>query len=254
MSRERTILVTGAYGAVGRELVSMLVEKTDARVIATGRKTERLASLPAEFEPGRVETQVLDALDPMAVRAACSRAGLLINCVGPYLESGEGVARVAIEAGASYVDFASEQVHYQRLKELAPSARERGSFLLTGAGVVPGLSAVLALRGAEQLPSVDSVEIIFAQPRMPAADAGLGSILTGVLEEGHWRTARRSRDGGTSAAGTRRRYRCCSAGGSTRIVTGPSSPADTRCLLRKRARGQTPISRRCWRSLRSRIS
>ena len=121
MTRERTILVTGAYGLVGRELVRMLLEKTDARVIATGRKTERLASLAADLATGRVATQVLDVLDPSAARAACSKAGLLINCVGPYLESGEGVARAAIESGASYVDFASEQVHYQRLKALAPS-------------------------------------------------------------------------------------------------------------------------------------
>ena len=185
MTRERTILVTGAYGLVGRELVRLLVEKTDASVIATGRKTERLASLAADLDPGRVATQVLDVLDPSAARAACSKAGLLINCVGPYLESGEGVARAAIEGGASYVDFASEQVHYERLKELAPGARERGSFLLTGAGLVPGLSAVLAVRGAEQLPAVDSVEIVYAQGRMPAGDAGLGSLLTGVLEAGH---------------------------------------------------------------------
>jgi short subunit dehydrogenase-like uncharacterized protein len=185
MGREPTILVTGAYGLVGRELVRLLVEKTDARVIAAGRKAERLASLAADIEPGRMETQVLDVLDPSAARAACSRAGLVINGVGPYLESGEGVARAAIETETSYVDFASEQVHYQRLRGLAPSARERGLFLLTGAGLVPGLSAVLALRGAEQLPALDAVEIVYAQARMPAGDAGLGTLLTGVLEAGH---------------------------------------------------------------------
>ena len=53
MTHERTILVTGAYGLVGRELVRLLVEKTDASVIATGRKIERLASLAADLDPGR---------------------------------------------------------------------------------------------------------------------------------------------------------------------------------------------------------
>ena len=185
MTRERTVLVTGAYGLIGREVVRLLVEHTDASVIATGRKTERLAALSSELPSGRVETQVLDTRDPTTAHDAISRAGLLINCVGPYLESGEGMARAAIESGASYVDFATEQLHYQRLKELAPSARQKGLFLLTGAGLVPGLSGVLALRGAERLPTVDSVEIVYAQGRMLTPDAGLGSLMSAVLEAGH---------------------------------------------------------------------
>jgi hypothetical protein len=93
-------------------------------------------------------------------------------------------ARAAIEAGASYVDFASEEAHYKRLKELDAMAHHKGLFLLTGAGVVPGFSAVLAMRGVAHLPAADSLEIIYAQGRMAVADGGLGSLMTGVLEAG----------------------------------------------------------------------
>lgn len=54
MSRERTVLVLGAYGLIGREVVRFLVEKTEAEVIAGGRKRERLEGLAAELNPDRV--------------------------------------------------------------------------------------------------------------------------------------------------------------------------------------------------------
>ncbi len=184
MSREGTILVLGAYGLVGRELIGMLVDKTGATVIASGRKADRLAAVTKGLDEGRVVRRVLDASDAPALAAACAGASLVINCIGPYIESGAAVARAAIESGASYVDFASEQVHYERLQGLDAAARDKGLFLLTGAGSVPGLSAVLVLVAESRIGAIESIEILYAQRGMPSADGGLGSLMTGVLEAG----------------------------------------------------------------------
>jgi len=185
MSRERTVVVLGAYGTIGRELVRVLVEKTEADVIAGGRRQERLDALTRELGPGRVRPRVLDAHDLPSVAAAAAEACLLINCVGPFLDGGADVAQAAIEANASYMDLASEQGHYERLKGLAPTARERNRLLFTGAGIFPGLSGVLAAQGASLLPAVDSVEILFAQGRASDAETGIGSFMTGILEASH---------------------------------------------------------------------
>lgn len=179
---EGGVVVLGAYGLIGRELVRFLVEKTKADVVAAGRNPERLHALTAEMDAGRVRSRELDARDLGSVTAAAADASLVINCVGPYLDGGSDVAAAALEAGASYVDLASEQEHYRRLQKLSDRARKSGQFLFAGAGLFPGLSGVLAEQGSRFVPEVDSIEILYAQGRMPEADAGLGSFMTGILE------------------------------------------------------------------------
>lgn len=184
MSRDDTVLVLGAYGGSGRAVAPLLVERTGARVIAAGRKRERLAAVVDGLDPGRVSTQIVDVADLEAVAGACARAALVINCVGPYLRGGAEVAAIAIDSGASYIDFASEQAHYECLRRLHDRARERDCFMLTGAGLVPGISGLLALRGVSGVGSPEAVEIVYAQLRSATTDGGLGSLMTGVLEAG----------------------------------------------------------------------
>jgi hypothetical protein len=185
--RERTVLVLGAHGGAGREVVRQLVDTPDATIVAAGRRAERLRALVSTLPPGRVVPQVVDVADGAALAGACSGAAIVVNCVGPYLERGAAIAEAAIDGGASYVDVASEQEHYVRLQGLDGEARARGCFLLTGAGLIPGLSALLAVHGANRLgepDEIEAIEMVFAQHRVPDAGAGLGSLMSGVLDAG----------------------------------------------------------------------
>ena len=104
-----TVLVLGAYGLAGREIVDSLLAKTDLAVIASGRNVEKLEALTARLAHTRLSTRLLDAYDAGALAKACSEADLVINAVGPYAVGGAEIARTVLDSGLPYVDFANEQ-------------------------------------------------------------------------------------------------------------------------------------------------
>ncbi|MHC4493626.1 MAG: saccharopine dehydrogenase NADP-binding domain-containing protein, partial [Planctomycetota bacterium] len=177
-----TVLVLGAYGLAGREIVAGLLAKTDLRVIASGRNTQKLEALTQRLAHPRLSTRPLDAYDAEALAKACGDADVVINAVGPYTQGGAEIARTVLEAKCPYVDFANEQTHYRRLESLDALARRREVLLLTGAGLVPGLSTLIVLHAAEQLPDAQEVDVCYAQGRAPDEESGLGSALGGVVE------------------------------------------------------------------------
>ena len=179
------IIVLGAYGLAGRTIVRGLIERTDHDLIAAGRDPQRLDSLLSAFPESRCRPLVLDASDPEALGKACASIRLVINAIGPYALHGARIARTAIESGASYIDCANEQVHYRRLIDLDPIAREKGHMLVTAAGTIPGLSTILAAKLIETSPPAASVNIAFAQFRHAYEESGLGSIMSGVLDAVH---------------------------------------------------------------------
>ena len=179
-----TVLVLGAYGLAGREVVRGLIERTKLAVIASGRNERKLATVAAPLDAARLQARVFDATEPAALTRACEEAALVINCVGPYTEHGAEIAGRVIRAGRGYVDFANEQSHYKRLQGLDAEARTQHVPLVTAAGAIPGVSTVLAGLAAKRLPGLHSVELLYAQGRMPDNDAGLASLLSAILESG----------------------------------------------------------------------
>lgn len=178
------VLVLGAYGLAGREIVRGLIEKTELAVVASGRNEAKLAALASRLDGTRLRTRVLDAYDPNALTRAAEEADLVINAVGPYAERGPQIAMRVVQAGRAYVDFANEQSHYRQIQDLDATAREKGVPLVTGAGAIPGISTLVAALAARRISDVQSVEMFYAQGRTPEADGGLGSMLSVILESG----------------------------------------------------------------------
>lgn len=65
----KTVLVTGATAGFGTAIARRFIDEGH-RVIATGRREDRLAELQAEFGAGKLLTLTLDARDRKAVEAA----------------------------------------------------------------------------------------------------------------------------------------------------------------------------------------
>lgn len=74
-----TVFITGATSGFGRAL-ALLCAKSGAKVIATGRRKERLA----ELDHANIQTIALDVRDRAAVEAACKGLGVdvLVNNAG----------------------------------------------------------------------------------------------------------------------------------------------------------------------------
>jgi len=147
------------------------------------RNAQKLATLTDTHAHPRLRTHALDAYNASALVSVCSDADLVINAVGPYVRGGFEIARTVLGARRPYVDFANEQSHYRHLESLDDLARRQEVPLITGAGLVPGLSTLLILHGAKQLPNAQEVMVYFAQGQVtPDEESGLGSALGGLLE------------------------------------------------------------------------
>lgn len=177
-----TVLVLGAYGLAGRAIVDRLLRATSLRVIATGRRQERLETEFAGRASARLHLRRLDAESAEALAAACADADVVINAVGPYNLSGAAIARTAVGCRRHYVDCANEQIHYERLRAVDEEARENGLLVATAAGLIPGLSTLLAARFLERSPAATRVDIRYAQLRHAFADGGHASVMGGVLD------------------------------------------------------------------------
>jgi len=80
----RTIFITGATSGIGRE-AARLFSRDGWRVIAAGRRQDRLDALAAELGEDKVRALALDMRDIAAVEAAAEQAGevdLLLNNAG----------------------------------------------------------------------------------------------------------------------------------------------------------------------------
>lgn len=182
MKAKANILVLGAYGLAGRAIVERLAARTAYSVVAAGRKEDKLRASLKAIGGDQVRALVLDATDGAGLHDACADASFVINAVGPYARNGAAIARTVVECGKPYLDCANEQGHYRNLLELDALACRHRVPMITAAGAIPGLSTLLAARELDQFPAASEVDCLWAQSRHAYADAGLASMMGGILE------------------------------------------------------------------------
>ena len=180
--KNNTIIVLGANGLVGSGILKTLLLKTNYSIIACGRNESKLKALTNEIKSDKLKTMILDVTDSQALQTVCNEAQLIINCVGPYLKHGADIAAATLAANASYIDFANEQSHYNRLQKLDKTAKEKNLVLLTGAGFMPGISSILAMLANTKINELKSIELYYVQKRYREPEKGLGSYMSAILE------------------------------------------------------------------------
>jgi hypothetical protein len=109
---ERYVLVYGAYGHTGRFVVPELLRHGLTPVLS-GRDPARLGQMAAQF-PG-LEVRQATVGDAESLENAVRGTGLVVNCAGPFLDTGVPVAAAAVRAGAHYLDVTAEQAAAQQV-------------------------------------------------------------------------------------------------------------------------------------------
>ncbi|HOO54726.1 MAG TPA: saccharopine dehydrogenase NADP-binding domain-containing protein [Methanothrix sp.] len=196
---EKTILVLGGYGGAGSAVSRSILKNTQADLIVAGRRIERARALAEElnreFPGNRASVAFADASDPQTLREPFGRADLVI-VAATTTSFVETTAKVAIEAGADYLDIHYPQEVVPVLRGLAPEIERAGLAFVTQAGFLPGLPSVFVRRGGA----------LFSKYRKAAAsvamrtdfDPGgavlelidtLGDYSAEVFRDGDWRRA-----------------------------------------------------------------
>ena len=182
---KKTVLILGGYGLAGRMVVKGLLEKSEASLLVNGRNAEKLNHIIDQTgKHSRITPAVFDAMDAARLKSACAEANLVINCIGPYSITGYDIAKTVLETSTHYIDFANEQIHYNRLAQLAQYAVRNNLILLTACGWAPGFSTLFMKRAIQKVPTAHSLEMYYVQGRTPDASSGMGSIMGAILEPG----------------------------------------------------------------------
>lgn len=182
------IAVVGA-GEMGRAALRILAtELPEARFAAIDRSEESLAASEA-LSPGRVQGVQLDIS-----RDAPDLAGvdLVMNFAGPFYVGSDAVARAALRAGCAYLDICDDIEGIGPIFALDEEARAAGVPLVTGGGLSPGISNLLAGRILELRPECDGIRIVWVvRDSDPGGLAPLRHLLhMGVMPSPAWQDGR----------------------------------------------------------------
>ena len=162
------VIVLGGAGAVCSETTRDLVSTSTFEEIVIGElAVDRAQELARELADPRVRVVPIDAGDETALTGLLRGFDVVVN--GLPFRYDLVVTRAAIAAGVSGLDLSSEDPQFALHEE----AVRRGVTFIPGMGATPGITNVMARRGAEQLDRVLEIDIAFAAFRCLAPAPGL---------------------------------------------------------------------------------
>jgi lysine 6-dehydrogenase len=141
-------------------------------------KAQALAdSLNTSTGRGHVRAEYMDASDEDALVALLRRQDVAINTMTYHF--GLQATCAAIRAGVNYLDLGGLHNTPKQLA-LDHEAQAAGVTIVLGCGATPGVTNILARRGADDLDTVEAIHIAFASHRNIAPSPGL---LDTILDE-----------------------------------------------------------------------
>ena len=175
-------VILGGCGSMGSEATRDLATTSDFDeiTIADLNKEKALglaSSLNASTGRDQMRAAYVDASDEDALVAVIRGHDVVVNTMTYHF--GLQATRAAIRAGVSYLDLGGLHNTPKQLA-LDDEARAAGVAIILGCGATPGVSNILARRGANELDAVEAIHIAFASHRSIAPSPGL---LDTILDE-----------------------------------------------------------------------
>lgn len=102
----------GGYGHTGRFVLAELLKRRLTPVLS-GRDPLALDDLGSQYPD--LEQRPAAVSDDQALAAALREVAAVINCAGPFLDTGTAIAAAAVGAGVHYLDISAEQAAVQQI-------------------------------------------------------------------------------------------------------------------------------------------
>ncbi|MBX9689601.1 MAG: saccharopine dehydrogenase NADP-binding domain-containing protein, partial [Candidatus Obscuribacterales bacterium] len=154
------ISVLGA-GAMGQVTIRDLAESPAVTEVLIGDLSlERAEALKKEINNPKLKAVKADVQDIDGLAKILTGYGAVINC-SPYIFNLK-VMEAALKAGAHYLDLGG-LFHYTRKQmELHEQFAQKKLLAVLGMGAAPGMTNVMAAAAADEMDSVDSIDIYAA--------------------------------------------------------------------------------------------
>lgn len=163
--KNKTVLILGGYGGVGRALARLLLREIKVDIIIAGRRKDKAdefaAILQKEFPGDRVSARSADASNEASLLEAFREVQLVIVLTTtPTLV--KQVGHAALVSGCDYLDILVSESTIRDLNELASSIQQANRIFITQAGFHPGLPAVFVRYGAQYFDRYEQAIIAMA--------------------------------------------------------------------------------------------
>src|SRR5205823_14785274 len=160
-------VVLGGCGAMGSEATRDLAKTSNFDEITIAdlnvAQAQALADeLNASTGRKRVCAALVDASDENALVTVIRGQDVVVNTMTYHF--GLQATRAAIRAGVNYLDLGGLHNTPKQLA-LDHEAQAAGVTIVLGCGATPGVSNILARRGADDLDTVEAIHIAFASHR-----------------------------------------------------------------------------------------
>jgi hypothetical protein len=113
----------------------------------------------ADFARLAVSPRYLDAENDSSLVERMKEADLVLGCLGPFHLHERRIVEAAIAAGCDYISLCDDPGSLEEVLALDAEAARRGVRVLSGCGLTPGLSDLLACRASSRLDRIDSIEL-----------------------------------------------------------------------------------------------
>ena len=162
------VLSLGGAGAVCQHATQDLAQFSDFDEIVIGDYNVAAAEeLAAEIGDPRVQVLQVDAQDYDKLVKTFKGFDVILN--GLPWKYDLAVTRACVEAGVSGLDVSTEQDQWS----YDAAAKEKNIVFIPGVGATPGITNVMARRGADHMDEVDEIQINFAAFRCIGPSPGL---------------------------------------------------------------------------------
>ncbi len=178
------LLMFGGCGRQAQPAVDLLLDRGVFDAIILGDIDLELAQrLVSDRGDPKLSAVRLDAFDHRGMVDAMQDVDVVYNCSGPYHLLGLKVLRAAIEARRHYVDYCDDTEPTLDMLELDEEARQGGVTAIVGLGASPGCTNLLAKRAADELESVEEINMYWSiapgEPEGPAVLDHMFHIMCG---------------------------------------------------------------------------
>ena len=157
---ERCVGVFGANGHTGR-FVAAEIARRGLAARWMGRDRSALLELQATLNHGEVRTASVS--DPASLLRAFDGLDAVINCAGPFFDTGRPVIAAALEACCHVLDVTAEQVTVlDTIATFDDEAKAAGRVVMPAMAFFGGLADLLVTSIVDDWPYIDAIDIAVA--------------------------------------------------------------------------------------------